>query len=54
MAIMVRAKQDGYYGTYRVEGAEFEIEDEKAFSKIWMERVSSASVKDDAKEKRKT
>lgn len=36
--ITVRATAPGYYGIYREEGAVFDIEDEKAFSKRWMSK----------------
>lgn len=39
MAIKVRAKAPGVYGRYREAGHEFEIQDEKHFSKNWMETV---------------
>ena len=42
MAIKVRATQLGYYGMQvRPAGEEFEIRDEEAFSKTWMQRVKS-------------
>jgi len=38
----VRAKMLGYYGTKRKKaGEEFDIKDEAAFSKVWMEKVEA-------------
>lgn len=42
MTIKVRATQVGYYGQYRYPGDVFDIADEKAFSKRWMERTGGA------------
>lgn len=39
MAILVRATAQGYYGQFREVDTEFEIDDEAAFHKSWMERV---------------
>lgn len=46
MAIRVKAKTRGRYD-YRIRepGEVFEIADEKAFSKIWMERVEKPEAK---------
>lgn len=44
MAMLVKATQDGYYGDkYRYAGDEFEIDDDKAFSKRWMEQIKKLS-----------
>lgn len=46
MAMLVRATQDGYYGDkYRNAGDEFEISDDSAFSKRWMEQLKKPSKK---------
>lgn len=46
MAMLVRATQDGYYGDkYRMAGEEFEISDDQAFSKRWMEQIKKPSKK---------
>lgn len=45
MAIKVCAKFAGYYGEYREPGDEFEIQDEKHFSKNWMTKVDAEETK---------
>lgn len=44
MGIRVRATVNGVYGHFREAGDTFEIADEKAFSKRWMERVGDEDV----------
>ena len=44
MGLRVRAKVNGVYGHLREVGDVFEIADEKAFSKRWMERVGDDDV----------
>lgn len=41
MAIKVRAINPGHYGFYRNPGDEFEIKEDKHFSKNWMEKVDA-------------
>lgn len=44
-SIEVVATANGYYGNkHRVPGERFMIDDEKAFSKVWMERASKSDV----------
>lgn len=45
MGIKVRATNPGLYGQYREPGHEFEIKEEKHFSKKWMEKVDKDSSK---------
>jgi hypothetical protein len=42
--IRVKATQPGYHGTYREEHDEFAIENETAFSKVWMVRLDAPKV----------
>jgi hypothetical protein len=37
----VKATQPGFYGCYREAGDTFELNDEKDFSKNWMEKVEA-------------
>lgn len=39
MGFLVRAINPGVFGLYREPGAEFEIQEEKQFSKKWMEKI---------------
>lgn len=43
MAIRVKALAPGVYGHYREAGHEFEIHDEKHFSKKWMKKLDESS-----------
>lgn len=45
MPIKVRATNPGFYGQYREKDHEFEIQDEKHFSKKWMEKVEKSKGK---------
>lgn len=45
MGIKVIATVPGYYGHYREPGDEFEIDDEQAFHKSWMERADGKASK---------
>lgn len=52
MAIKVRALAPGHYGNrYREAGDEFQITEEKHFSKRWMEKVGEEAEKPESKTK---